>query len=447
MNLDASPPGHLPGHPAFPGPPGGDAAALRAALNAAGNAAVPPTRAGGPALDRRGERSLGLEFTGRGGDYFRIWIVNLLLTLVTLGLYHPWARARKLRYFYGNTRLDGHAFDFHGQPRRMLRGLLLVGGLFLAYGIAREVSPWAGLLALALICALWPALLHGGWSFRLGQTSWRGLRFRFAAGVSGAYRSLVPALLGLLLALGLQLALVLNLAPMEEPGPMVAALVALPIVAYGLCVPYFIWRVQAYIHGGFGYAALRSRFDAGPGALYGVVLRALGIVVLMAIAWAAITTVASLGAGAGAQPAVGAGAADAEGAAAGRQGLAAALAGAILLGTLLFYAAVLLVLRPYVMVRMQNLLWSGTHADELHIESRVSARSAIALSLMNGLLIVLTLGLYWPFAAVRMARLRLSGVQLHTRLDFDALTDRQPRRSNDASGDAAADLAGFDIGL
>ena len=35
-----------------------------------------------------------VEFTGSGGEYFRVWIVNVLLTIVTLSLYTPWARRR-----------------------------------------------------------------------------------------------------------------------------------------------------------------------------------------------------------------------------------------------------------------------------------------------------------------------------------------------------------------
>ena len=32
--------------------------------------------------------SYAIEFNARGSEYFRIWIVNLLLTLVTLGIQH-----------------------------------------------------------------------------------------------------------------------------------------------------------------------------------------------------------------------------------------------------------------------------------------------------------------------------------------------------------------------
>ena len=40
-----------------------------------------------------------LSFNGSGMEYFKIWIVNVLLTIITLGLYHPWAKVRNHRYF------------------------------------------------------------------------------------------------------------------------------------------------------------------------------------------------------------------------------------------------------------------------------------------------------------------------------------------------------------
>ncbi|MFX5918539.1 DUF898 family protein, partial [Acinetobacter baumannii] len=49
-------------------------------------------------------------FTGSGGEYFRIWAVNWLLTMVTLGIYSPWAKVRRLKYFHQHTLLAGHRF-------------------------------------------------------------------------------------------------------------------------------------------------------------------------------------------------------------------------------------------------------------------------------------------------------------------------------------------------
>jgi uncharacterized membrane protein YjgN (DUF898 family) len=115
-----------------------------------------------------------IKFTGSGSEYFRIWIVNLLLTLVTFGLYYPWAKVRKLRYFYGNTVVGEHPLDFHGDPKRMLRGFVWVGGLLLLYSIAGKLSPSAGLVALVIVALVWPALFRASQQFRMANTSWRG---------------------------------------------------------------------------------------------------------------------------------------------------------------------------------------------------------------------------------------------------------------------------------
>ena len=68
---------------------------------AAPEAQVPsPPAASQPAVER-------FQFTGKTGEYFGIWIVNLFLTIVTLGIYSAWAKVRKKRYFYANTIIDG----------------------------------------------------------------------------------------------------------------------------------------------------------------------------------------------------------------------------------------------------------------------------------------------------------------------------------------------------
>ena len=48
-----------------------------------------------------------LRFTGSGAEYFGIWIVNLLLTIITLGIYSAWAKVRRLQYFYRHTEVAG----------------------------------------------------------------------------------------------------------------------------------------------------------------------------------------------------------------------------------------------------------------------------------------------------------------------------------------------------
>lgn len=75
-------------------------------------------------------------FTGTAGECFRVWIVNLLLTVVPLGSYGPWTRVRKRRWLYGHTWIAGSNFDFHGH--RGARAGRARGGRGLTLGTARS---------------------------------------------------------------------------------------------------------------------------------------------------------------------------------------------------------------------------------------------------------------------------------------------------------------------
>jgi hypothetical protein len=50
-----------------------------------------------------------------------------MLSIVTLGVYAAWAKVRTRQYFYANTRLGGHAFEYHGNPISILKGNLVIG--------------------------------------------------------------------------------------------------------------------------------------------------------------------------------------------------------------------------------------------------------------------------------------------------------------------------------
>lgn len=80
-------------------------------------------------------------FHGKTDEYFRIWIVNTLLTLLTGGLFLAWAKVRKRRYLRGSTELMGHRFDYRANPVRLLVGHLVMLGLLLGYSLFGAVYP------------------------------------------------------------------------------------------------------------------------------------------------------------------------------------------------------------------------------------------------------------------------------------------------------------------
>jgi len=126
------------------------------------------------------------EFRGTGGEFFRIWILNLALTLLTFGIYSAWAKVRTRRYLYGNTYIAGHALDYDPSPWRILIGRLIALAFFLAYSIS--VSIWPQFLAgwyLAFIAFI-PWLINSSLRFNARNTSYRNIRFDFTGDYVGA---------------------------------------------------------------------------------------------------------------------------------------------------------------------------------------------------------------------------------------------------------------------
>ena len=77
---------------------------------------------GNTLIDKSHQEDWSLTFLGRGGELFRIFLVNFWLKILTLGIDHPWAKARVLCYLYASTRLHDTDFQFHGNGRELFIG-------------------------------------------------------------------------------------------------------------------------------------------------------------------------------------------------------------------------------------------------------------------------------------------------------------------------------------
>jgi len=379
------------------------------------------------------ERPLEIRFTGSGSEYFRIWVVNLLLSIVTLSLYRPWAKVRRLRYFYANTLVDGHAFDFHGDPRKMLRGYLLVGLMLVSYSAAGHFSHVAALVALLILAVLWPALLRASMQFRLANTSWRGLRFHFSGTLNGAYRAMLPLFIPAIAAgvLGL------GVTDPAHPPSWYLPYFGLTMLGTLALMPLAWWNFKRFQHDNFNLGQWRTTLAIGPSSVYGLSLRLLGVWIGSSVAVMVILViigvVVGVTAGAGGHAAW-----------MHDRGMVSVL---IMACTLLFYFLALIVPVPYAISRSQNLIWGHTRSDGAWFLSNLSFEAMLKLTIKNWLLMVLTLGLYYPFAAVASYRLRVESITPQLAGDLDQVVAQSAARVSDASGDAAGDLFGIDIGL
>lgn len=122
-------------------------------------------------------------FTGNGTEYAKIYFVNLALSILTLGIYSAWAKVRNKRYFYGNTILAQSSFEYHALPMQILKGRLLVVGLFVLYNILAGIAPaLAGIFFLCILAAL-PWLILKATQFNMRNSSYRQIRFDFKGDV------------------------------------------------------------------------------------------------------------------------------------------------------------------------------------------------------------------------------------------------------------------------
>jgi uncharacterized membrane protein YjgN (DUF898 family) len=371
---------------------------------------------------------LSIEFTGSGSEYFRIWIVNLLLLLVTFGIYYPWAKVRRLRYFYGNTVVGGEPMGFHANPLKLLKGYLLVGLLFILYSAAGQFSATAGFIAFLIVAALWPALLKSSMQFRMANTSWRGLRFAFRGSLADAYRAVLPLFIPSLVILGA----LTQVADPEKPPLWYVKTVGVVGLASLAVLPWLLWNLKQYQHNHYALASLQTTFKATLGSFYKLFFKILGVTMLpllLPIGLAGGTIYAMKTSGTLTRSST---------------GLVIMIA---MLSFLAAMAVMLVLVKPYATSRFQNLVWTRTGNVSLRFVSQLRFGPLLWLTLKNWLLVMLTLGLYWPFAAVAMARMRLQAVAVKTRVSPDTLLSQVRAVEGDAAGEAGGDLFGLDIGF
>lgn len=328
------------------------------------------------------QREYDFEFTGSGREYFRIWIVNLLLTVLTLGIYSAWAKVRRLQYFYRNTRLAGANFDYHGTPMAILKGRLIAIALLAIYSMAGQVNPILGAVIALLLATVMPWLIVRSLRFKLHNSSYRGLRFSFAGSDRDAYR-------------------VFLLLPV------------LTVFTLYLLAPFTHQRIKQYQHDNSLYGSTPFSFDASVGSFYGIYLKLFGAMLAMGVLGGFLQVV---------------------------------LLPARTPFMLLLLPFAFLFVAAYLAVSLPNLIWSSTALGEHRFHSQQKTLPYLWIAFTNLLGIVLTLGLFVPFATVRMLRYKLENMSLMASGDLSEFAAGQAQQIG-AMGEETAEMFDIDISL
>jgi uncharacterized membrane protein YjgN (DUF898 family) len=353
-----------------------------------------PADATTPASAAAGLNEHPFEFHGTTGEYFRIWIVNLALSIATLGIYSAWAKVRRERYFHGNTRVAGSAFAYHGEPKAILKGRAIAVVLLVTYVVAGQVSLVAGAVVGLLLFLALPFLIVRSLMFRLQMTSWRGLRFHFRRDYLGS----AAVMIGWLLAASLTL---------------------------GLLLPRFLYERTRFVATRSSYGATPFGFGARSGPWFKAGAIAAGILLLAGL--------------------IGAYSVGALGMAPEGASEAQAITAMLVIYGFVFFGFV--VAGGYVEARTGNATYNSLTIGAHRFASRLSARRLIALRAGNLLAIVATLGLAIPWAAIRIAKYRLESLSLLAVGELDEFVAAQRAERVSAGGEAVSEVFDVDVGL
>jgi len=314
-----------------------------------------------------GEACLAVTFTGTARDYFRIWLVNLCLSLATLGVFSAWAKVRKQRYFHSHTLLDGVPFQYLGRPFAILQGRVVAATFLLAYSllsyIAPEVAPF--MLAAAVVAAPWVILRSA--AFAAHFRAHRNVRFQFKSDYLVAVATLywlgaIPVLVtGSLF---------------EWWGQDLLMLAVSGVSA--MLFPLWWWRLKRFLLANLSYGGVAVSFEVRAWPFYRVYLQGMAMMLPCAAA--------SVGVGFFLQDAH------------------EALAMVSLLPMGLGYV----LMTAHVEAQSGNLLWNHCRLGPVRVQATLRTWKLAQLYVTNSAAILVSCGLLLPWAVIRMKRYRAS---------------------------------------
>lgn len=339
-----------------------------------------------------GERIVRPEFGGSAAEYFRIWIVNLFFTLVTLGIYSAWAKVRKKRYFYGATRFDGDSFDYFARPKAILKGRIVAVVLFLIYAFAIELFPQARYALWALLAGALPWLVVRAFSFNARNSAYRGLRFDFSASA-------------------------------KEAAWFCVRMIAVLILTTGLAFPWVMARYKAFVVSHHAFGATRFGCELPARAFFGIYIR--GGLMLFALL---VPLFALMGY------------------AFSRQDLPEYVAWAAYVLPIVAVYAAYTVVYAYTNARATNLQWNSTFGPGVRFSSTLGALKLARLYLGNIVAVGCTAGLLIPWAVIRTLRYRFENFAMV--LEGNLVHEANPALARvGAIGQEMGDIFNLDLGL
>ena len=341
-------------------------------------------------------------FSGRGGEYFKIWIVNILLSIITLYIYSAWAKVRTRRYFAGNTVLDNSSFDYHATGKQILLGRIIAVVLLIIITVGGIIHPFISIGGYVILALLLPWAVWRSIKFNMRMTSYRNVRFGFDGKLGPMYMyllvmPLIPLLVAAVVAGGLYMS---GIAAVTE----LVGLGVVGVFAIYLIYPWIHKRLANYMLRNYRYGTAKFSGELSTGRFYAIYIKAFFLSLLVYFAVLLVGAgiaflLSSLGI-------LGPDFFESFFQNPEQFGQTGSILG--ILAVVFFYLVIFFIgtlITSYFRSRLREHLFDNGILDQrVDPESTVTARGLWWISISNILILVFTLGFGYPWTKVRMAR-------------------------------------------
>ena len=345
-----------------------------------------------------------LAFSGRGGELFGIFIVNLLLTLVTLSFYRFWGKVKIRKYIYSHCELLGERLAYHGTGMELFIGWLKAAGIVIVLVVIVNGSQMLSLplavvvivqiIALLAFYYLMVLAMVGSKRYRLSRTSWYGIRFSFRGRVNEALKIFVVG--GILTS-----------------------------ITFGIYAPWFYAAQHRFWISNSHFGNKPFKYEGKGGELFLIFLIA-GLIYFGGIMAVSIIIPLIIG--------VSGGAGDPGG---GAAALVILMPFLIILALGFAYA--------FFRARTDRYHWSKTTYEGVSFESTFTTGKLLGFYITNALILIFTLGLGLPLVMIRILNFRFDNLIMTGAVDLDGI--KQDAQEVTTTGEGLADFLDLDGGL